>query len=261
MIKSRLTPGLGPSIDLIILEAGVKILRKMDSSVTKPGYPVCSSTFIIEMVAGRWDEKEENNWPLVQLMVKLVNTFEKWPRDMARVEREAVDFSRNIERVKIIDTVSRIKRVHVHLKYNFTPQRLMLIFVVKKKQEKLLKLAARIISDCVSKREGFEHLELPKHLLADLNEAYDDIWRRVNVKRCKNCKDKLEDTDFLQCPSNMTHKFCFTCSRNYIINYSSSEVFCPSGERCPLSIWSTVPWSFYKEEIETILTEGRRKKK
>ena len=256
-----MTPGLGPSIDLIILKAGVKKLRKMVSPVTKLGYPVFSSTFIIELAVGRWDEEEENNRPLVQLMVKLVNAFEKWPRDMARVEREAVDFSRNIERVKIIDTVSRTKRVHVHLKYSSTPEKFMLIFVVQKKQENLLKLAAGIISDCVSKREDFEHLEVPTHLLADLNEAYDDIWRRVNVKRCKNCKDKFEDTVFIQCPSNITHKFCFNCSMNYIINYSSSDVFCPSGERCPLSIWSTVPWSFYKEEIETILTEGRRKKK
>ena len=76
------------------------------------------------------------------------------------------------------------------------------------------------------------------------------------MKRCKNCKDKLEHNGIIQCPSNITHIFCFICTRNYIINYSSSEVFCPSGERCPMSIWSTVPWSFFKEEIETILTKG-----
>ena len=251
-----MSPGLGPSNHLIILEAGVKKLRKMDSPVTKPGYQVCSSSFIIEFVRG----SEPNNCH--HMMVQLVNAFEMWPRDMARVEREAVNSNRYIERVKIIDNVSRIKRVLVFfdLKDDFPPHRLLLIFVVKKKQEKLLKLAAGIISDCVSKREDFEHLEVPKHLLADLNEAYDDIWRRINVRRCKNCKDKLEDTDFIQCPSNITHKFCFNCTRNYIINYSSSDVFCPSGERCPLSICSTVPWSFMEEEIETILTEGSRKK-
>ena len=223
----------------------------MDTPVIKPGYQVCSSSFIVEFIdakkIGDDDVEEENNWH--HTMVQLANAFEMLPNDMDRIEREAVDFN-----LRIIDRYSRIKRAIVH----FRPRQrltLTLVFKVKKKQEKLLTLAAGIISDCVSKKEDFEHLEVPTHLLADLNEAYDDIWRRVNVKRCKNCKDKLEDTDFLQCPSNMTHKFCFNCSRNYIINYSSSEVFCPSGERCPLSIWSTVPWSFFKEDIETILGE------
>ena len=186
-------------------------------------------------------------------MVQLVNAFEKWPKDMERVEREAVDSNLSIKRVEIFDTLFRIKRVHVHVELEDLPhQRLVLKFVVKKKQEKkLLTLAAETLSDSVSKREDFEHLEVPNELLTDLNEAYDDIWRG-NMK-CQNCKDKLEGTHFVQCPSNINHKFCFPCTRNYIIMQGrSSKVFCPSGGRCLLR-GSTVPWSFFKMEIETIL--------
>jgi len=71
--------------------------------------------------------------------------------------------------------------------------------------------------------------------------------------KCTNCRGKLEDTHFVQCPSNITHKFCFACCRDSIIK-QGSEAFCPSGERCPLQ-GSTVPWAFMQEEIETILGE------
>ena len=37
-------------------------------------------------------------------------------------------------------------------------------------------LAAETISECISKREDFEHLEVPKQLLAELNQSYDDKY-------------------------------------------------------------------------------------
>ena len=107
-------------------------------------------------------------------------------------------------------------------------------------------IAAETISNCVLKKKHFELLEVPKPLLADLNEAYDNIWR-VNLK-CYICKGNLEDTDIVQCPSNMTHLFCFTCCWNFIFYKrhkffkQNSEVFCPSDERCPLR-GSTEPWT------------------
>ena len=107
----------------------------MDSPeiVTKPGYQVCSSSFIVEFVAGGWKEEEENNWH--HMMVQLVNAFEKWPKDMARVEREAVDSNLSIKRVEIFDTLSRIKKVHVHVDPEDLPhQRLTLLFEVRSKK-------------------------------------------------------------------------------------------------------------------------------
>ena len=113
----------------------------------------------------------------------------------------------------------------------------MLIFKVKKKQEvkKLQTLAAETISDLVSQKEDFEHLEIPKQLLSDLNEAYDDIIWRGNMK-CLKCKGKLSNTDFLQCPSNIKHTFCYSCCRKYITKHESGSVApCLSaGEKCPL---------------------------
>ncbi|KAM7374863.1 hypothetical protein PAMP_007497 [Pampus punctatissimus] len=70
---------------------------------------------------------------------------------------------------------------------------------------------------------------------------------------CTLCRERLEDTHFVQCPSVPQHKFCFPCTRGFIRNQGQGgEVYCPSGERCPLS-GSTVPWAFMQGEISTIL--------
>lgn len=75
----------------------------------------------------------------------------------------------------------------------------------------------------------------------------------VNILTCSLCRDKLEDTHFVQCPSVPHHKFCFPCSRESIKKQGAgSEVFCPSGERCPLQ-GSDLPWAFMQGEIATIL--------
>jgi len=74
-----------------------------------------------------------------------------------------------------------------------------------------------------------------------------------SILRCSLCHDKLEDTHFVQCPSIGHHKFCFPCSRDSIKKQGAgSEVFCPSGERCPL-VGNNLPWAFMKGEIATIL--------
>lgn len=75
----------------------------------------------------------------------------------------------------------------------------------------------------------------------------------MNILTCSLCRDKLEDTHFVQCPSVAHHKFCFPCSRDSIKKQGAgSEVFCPSGERCPLQ-GSDLPWAFMQGEIATIL--------
>lgn len=73
------------------------------------------------------------------------------------------------------------------------------------------------------------------------------------VLTCVLCNGRLEDTHFVQCPSVPHHKFCFPCSRKSIVSQKSesAEVFCPSGERCPLQ-GSNLPWAFMPEEIKTI---------
>ncbi|XP_035493613.2 interferon regulatory factor 2-binding protein 2-B isoform X2 [Scophthalmus maximus] len=70
---------------------------------------------------------------------------------------------------------------------------------------------------------------------------------------CTLCHERLEDTHFVQCPSVPSHKFCFPCSRESIKQQGATgEVYCPSGERCPL-VGSNVPWAFMQGEIATIL--------
>ncbi|XP_041725534.1 interferon regulatory factor 2-binding protein 2-A [Coregonus clupeaformis] len=70
---------------------------------------------------------------------------------------------------------------------------------------------------------------------------------------CTLCRERLEDTHFVQCPSVPSHKFCFPCSRESIKQQGATgEVYCPSGEKCPL-VGSNVPWAFMQGEIATIL--------
>ncbi|XP_013772026.1 interferon regulatory factor 2-binding protein-like B [Limulus polyphemus] len=73
--------------------------------------------------------------------------------------------------------------------------------------------------------------------------------------KCTLCNERLEDTHFVQCPSIQHHKFCFPCSRESIKSQGAvngNEVYCPSGEKCPL-VGSNVPWAFMQGEIATIL--------
>ncbi|KAF7280993.1 protein interacting with Ttk69 and Sin3A [Rhynchophorus ferrugineus] len=79
--------------------------------------------------------------------------------------------------------------------------------------------------------------------------------------KCTLCQERLEDTHFVQCPSVPHHKFCFPCSRESIKRQGAgSEVYCPSGEKCPLAN-SNVPWAFMQGEIATILGEEYKVKK
>lgn len=81
--------------------------------------------------------------------------------------------------------------------------------------------------------------------------------------RCTLCKEQLEDVHFVQCPSIMEHKFCFTCSKESIKRQGvGTEVYCPSGQKCLLT-GSNIPWAFMQNEIAAILGEefGRIKLK
>uniref|UniRef100_A0A3B5Q4N1 Interferon regulatory factor 2 binding protein-like n=1 Tax=Xiphophorus maculatus TaxID=8083 RepID=A0A3B5Q4N1_XIPMA len=78
---------------------------------------------------------------------------------------------------------------------------------------------------------------------------------------CTICHERLEDTHFVQCPSVPSHKFCFPCSRESIkAQGASGEVYCPSGDKCPL-LGSNVPWAFMQGEIATILAGDVKVKK
>ncbi|XP_063698316.1 interferon regulatory factor 2-binding protein 2 [Culicoides brevitarsis] len=82
-----------------------------------------------------------------------------------------------------------------------------------------------------------------------------------SMLKCTLCQERLEDTHFVQCPSVNHHKFCFPCSRESIKRQGSgAEVYCPSGEKCPLAN-STIPWAFMQNEILTILGENELKVK
>lgn len=76
-----------------------------------------------------------------------------------------------------------------------------------------------------------------------------------NTLSCTLCHERLEDTHFVQCPSVPGHRFCFPCTRIYIQSRrGDGEVYCPSGERCPLDVSpNSPPWAFMQGEVSTIL--------
>ncbi|XP_034557664.1 interferon regulatory factor 2-binding protein 1 [Notolabrus celidotus] len=79
-----------------------------------------------------------------------------------------------------------------------------------------------------------------------------------NTLSCTLCHERLEDTHFVQCPSVPGHRFCFPCTRIYIQSRrGDGEVYCPSGERCPLdNSPNSPPWAFMQGEVSTILGTG-----
>jgi hypothetical protein len=83
----------------------------------------------------------------------------------------------------------------------------------------------------------------------------------ISVLKCTICHERLEDTHFVQCPSVGNHKFCFPCSRDSIKKQGAgSEVYCPSGQKCPL-VGTNTPWAFMQGEIATILGDEVKVKK
>lgn len=95
----------------------------------------------------------------------------------------------------------------------------------------------------------------------DPNPVPDSPMATSGPLSCTICHERLEDTHFVQCPSVSNHKFCFPCSRDSIkAQGASGEVYCPSGDKCPL-VGSNVPWAFMQGEIATILAGDIKVKK
>ncbi|KAK6641971.1 hypothetical protein RUM44_013692 [Polyplax serrata] len=93
------------------------------------------------------------------------------------------------------------------------------------------------------------------------NQSQTNTIPTTTTLKCTLCQERLEDTHFVQCPSVPHHKFCFPCSRDSIKRQGAGkEVYCPSGEKCPLAN-SNVPWAFMQGEISTILGEEFKVKK
>lgn len=96
---------------------------------------------------------------------------------------------------------------------------------------------------------------------SNTNNMPDSSVHQVNSLKCTICQERLEDTHFVQCPSVGGHKFCFPCSRESIKKQGAgAEVYCPSGQKCPL-VGTNTPWAFMQGEIVTILGEEVKVKK
>ncbi|XP_028251912.1 interferon regulatory factor 2-binding protein-like [Parambassis ranga] len=118
----------------------------------------------------------------------------------------------------------------------------------------------------LSSRNGDLGLSVPSQSAGGMDQVHtqnvpDSPMANSGPLCCTICHERLEDTHFVQCPSVSNHKFCFPCSRESIKSQGASgEVYCPSGEKCPL-VGSNVPWAFMQGEIATILAGDVKVKK
>ncbi|XP_030574368.1 putative E3 ubiquitin-protein ligase IRF2BPL [Archocentrus centrarchus] len=113
----------------------------------------------------------------------------------------------------------------------------------------------------LSSRNGDLGLSAPTQEQVHAQSVPDSPMANSGPLCCTICHERLEDTHFVQCPSVPNHKFCFPCSRESIkAQGASGEVYCPSGDKCPL-VGSNVPWAFMQGEIATILAGDVKVKK
>ena len=163
------------------------------------GLETSSSSFVLEFVAvlnHGINMVRGNRWTTASgIMTELINTFEKWPRDVTMVEKEAAvnirewweDQTQNHglfwldaelltpENLIIeVKGLGRIKTVFIHFDTG-----ILMIFEIKQKQKMSLlrTLAAEKVSGFITKREDIKQLEVPDDVMNDLNKAYDDCWR------------------------------------------------------------------------------------
>jgi len=121
------------------------------------------------------------------------------------------------------------------------------------KVESLKVITAYSLANCLNKKSDVEKIDIPCNIKLLVEGFIDDFNERAPQLKCTKCGEKLEETYFVKCPSNIAHKFCLSCCKESIIE-QGNEAFCPSGEECLLQ-GSNVPWAFMEEEIETILGE------
>ncbi|KAI6185366.1 IRF-2BP1-2 domain-containing protein [Aphelenchoides besseyi] len=111
------------------------------------------------------------------------------------------------------------------------------------------------IKDLYGKAQRSEIQTSPTSTTGPDNESRPAAHPLERVLHCTSCNERLEDTHFVQCPSVSGHRFCFTCSKRAIRRQcAQQEVYCPSGDKCPLAV-GAMPWTFMPHEIRTILAE------
>ncbi|XP_002735893.1 putative E3 ubiquitin-protein ligase IRF2BPL [Saccoglossus kowalevskii] len=111
------------------------------------------------------------------------------------------------------------------------------------------------------RRSLYRNKELGLSADASISSNLPDSSVTNHTLKCTICHERLEDTHFVQCPSVPSHKFCFPCSRESIKKQGTAgEVYCPSGQKCPL-VGTSTPWAFMQGEIATILGDDIKVKK
>ena len=225
-------------------------LTKMPNMITKKGYQLASSSFILKFVSARQKKMENRvhleeytNWRGV--MEELINTFEKWPKDVNMVEKEAAikirewvlhrsvqgggeELVLNNVRVQIMDKMyykqDKVKIVYLHFN---DERKTLLMFEIKKKQQlsMLRTLAAEKISGLLTKKEDIKDLEVPRDVIDDLNQAFDDSWR-VKYINTDSMKRKVSELSLSDLRKKKDCPYCGRTNFKKIINHVRKNKDC-----------------------------------
>lgn len=186
-------------------------------TATKPGFKLQSKNFIICFKSASQSSKESKlleeytDWR--EVMGVILRTCEAFPNNVKRVQEEA---ARRLEiwsltqpggaalQLKVrIDAMERRyykqdQNKCFFLRFNDVYKTLV-YFSVRRKQRMLdlRTIAAAKVTGCMVKKEHFKELELPRDVLPDLHEAFDDNWRvkYINTSDLKRKIDKLSLDD------------------------------------------------------------------
>lgn len=214
--------------------------------ITKKGYQLASSSFVLKFVSARQKKldsrvylEEHTNWRGV--MVELINVFDKWPRDVGMVEKEAAvkirEWVLNQEggeglvldvSVKIMDKIyhkqDRLKFVYLHFN---DERKTLLVFEIKKKQKMsmLRSLAAEKVSGFIAKKDDIKELEVPRDVIDDLHEAFDDSWR-VKYINTDSMKRKVTDLTLDDLRKKKDCPYCGRTNFKKIINHVKKNKHC-----------------------------------
>ena len=221
----------------------------MPNMITKKGYQLASSSFILKFVSAR-QKKLENRVHLEEYtnwrgpMVELINVFEKWPRDVSMVEKEAAikikewvrhrsvqgggeELVLNV-RIQITDKMyhkqDRIKTVFLHFN---DERKTLLMFEIKKKQKMsmLRTIAAEKVSGLLAKKEDIKDLEVPRDVIADLTQAFDDSWR-IKYINTDSLKRKVAELSLSDLRKKKDCPYCGRANFKKILNHVRKNKNC-----------------------------------
>jgi len=173
----------------------VDSFSKIKMPITPVGYKIASKNFIIKFKSARQNLKEsevlEEKTDWTEVMNILLNTLEDHPTNIKSMNKEATqrmnvwaqtqtggyDLKLNATAMIYKDYGRQETKKDIFVSFN-DQNRTSVVFRVKKKQSmmSLRTLSAQKVSACLRVEDHINSLELPREVLPDIHEGFNDEW-------------------------------------------------------------------------------------